>query len=213
MSKHCIILGHGDGDNGATGVNNTERGYLLLLGKHLRDIIKDNNLHITLIDNRNVYGKREFGKNSEWYTKFETVTELHFNAFNKTARGSEVLFGAGLKPDTLDNRFKEYLSRFWKWRRFLDTDNIYNCRMAKKHKINYRLVEICFCDNQEDMSIFNRDVLSHAVNIIKCIINTEIQTKDKIYRVQVGAFSNKSNADKLLQEVKKHYPDSYIKEE
>lgn len=34
----------------------------------------------------------------------------------------------------------------------------------------------------------------------------------KLYRVQVGAFSNKENAEKLLKELQKTYPDAFIKE-
>lgn len=33
----------------------------------------------------------------------------------------------------------------------------------------------------------------------------------KMYYVQVGAFGNKTNAEKYLAEVKKHYPDAFIK--
>ena len=34
----------------------------------------------------------------------------------------------------------------------------------------------------------------------------------KLYRVQVGAFSSKENAEKFLKEVQKHFPDAFIKE-
>lgn len=36
-------------------------------------------------------------------------------------------------------------------------------------------------------------------------------TSGKIYRVQVGAFSSKTNAEKYLKEVQKHFPDAFIK--
>ena len=35
--------------------------------------------------------------------------------------------------------------------------------------------------------------------------------EDKLYRVQVGAFRSKANAEKLLEDVRKHFPDAYIK--
>lgn len=35
-------------------------------------------------------------------------------------------------------------------------------------------------------------------------------TENVIYRVQVGAFKNKSYAETFLKDVKKHYPDAYI---
>ena len=34
----------------------------------------------------------------------------------------------------------------------------------------------------------------------------------KLYRVQIGAFSNRENAEKLLKEIQKSYPDAFIKE-
>lgn len=37
-------------------------------------------------------------------------------------------------------------------------------------------------------------------------------TSGKLYRVQVGAFSSKENAEKFLKEVQKYFPDAFIKE-
>ena len=36
---------------------------------------------------------------------------------------------------------------------------------------------------------------------------------DKLYRVQVGAFRNRENAERLLKNLKVDYPDAFIKEE
>ena len=41
--------------------------------------------------------------------------------------------------------------------------------------------------------------------------NTTTTEKKKLYYVQVGAFSVKENAEKYLKEVKKHYPNAFIK--
>lgn len=38
-------------------------------------------------------------------------------------------------------------------------------------------------------------------------------TPDKLYRVQVGAFRNRENAERLLKNLKVDYPDAFIKEE
>lgn len=40
----------------------------------------------------------------------------------------------------------------------------------------------------------------------------QISAKKKLYCVQVGAFGIRSNAEKMLQEVKEHYPNAFIKE-
>ena len=50
-----------------------------------------------------------------------------------------------------------------------------------------------------------------AWNSFKKTISDNVN-KSKLYRVQVGAFSSKENAQKFLKEVQKHFPDAFIKE-
>ena len=50
-----------------------------------------------------------------------------------------------------------------------------------------------------------------AWNSFKKTISDNVN-KSKLYRVQVGAFSSKENAEKFLKEVQKHFPDAFIKE-
>lgn len=209
-NKHVVILGHGEGDPGATGVSKSERAYLQDIGKAIKNKANEMKLPIVVIDNINVFKRNDLRKNAHKYKKALSVTELHFNAFNKKAEGSEILFGAGFKEDALDVRIKNWLSTKWKWRRFIKSDNYQNPREAKKHGINYRLVEICFCDNPNDMSKYN--AVEVASGLIQCIVNKDITPVSYDYIIQLGRFSMYQNAEKKLKEVQKHYPDAWIRQ-
>lgn len=220
MSKHIVILGHGEGDPGATGYyGKSERAYLEDFARKLKEIINAHGLagEIEVFDSLNVYRHNLLNTQKAKF-KGNMVTELHLNSFNKNARGCEILFGAGLNPDALDNRIKDVLTRFWAWRKWLKTDNIQNCRVAKRNGINYRLVEFCFCDNQQDIDIFTRNLDAIAHLFVEALLNRKIgqvqppitAPTGELYRVQVGAYKEKKNADLQLSLVKKHFPDAFI---
>ena len=64
------------------------------------------------------------------------------------------------------------------------------------------LIECCFVDSDNDCRLYNpvdmanaivRGITNEDITLIK--IDDEIKSKEKIYRVQVGAFKEKKNAD------------------
>lgn len=103
---------------------------------------------------------------------------IHFNAFNGQANGAEVLtYGAKEIPEAraiLNNIVGlGYVNRGIK-----NGNNLY---VIKNTKCSSMLIEICFCDNKKDMSIFNSDKVADAIVkglAGKTIENAIVEPKD-----------------------------------
>ena len=85
---------------------------------------------------------------------------IHFNAFNRVAKGTEVFAasdtGRKIAQPILDNIVKlGYFNRGVK-----DGSHLY---VIKNTNMPAILVECCFCDNQEDMNRYNPEALANAI--------------------------------------------------
>ena len=79
------------------------------------------------------------------------------------------------------------------------------------------IIEVCFVDNATDLKILatESDRRKAGQAIAKGILKTlcvEIQG-DRLYKVQVGAYSDKSNAESMLEKLKAAGFSGYIKQE
>lgn len=85
------------------------------------------------------------------------------------------------------------------------------------------IVECAFLDNKKDLQIIDTkdEQIAMGVAIAKGILKTlgvaykpeQPVAKGKVYRVQVGAYSEKQNAEAMLAKLKKAGFDGYIKED
>ena len=107
------------------------------------------------------------------------MTELHFNSFNTQAYGTEVLIKDGFTPDKTDNALKNVLEKYFKARGFKFVDWLYNANVMAKTGISYRLIEICFIDNNDDMAIFEKNKQAIAREIMEAIEDRKITVKPK----------------------------------
>lgn len=153
---HLVICGHGQGrtgyDVGAVNrsLNVTEAGKV----RELADLMKRHATKTHFITDRNVYDYRNIASLSKGY---ESVTELHFNAFNGQAYGTEVLIKAGYSDDSVDTALKNVLEKYFKARGFKYVNWLYNANAMAGTGISYRLLEICFIDNNNDMAIYEKN--------------------------------------------------------
>ena len=92
--------------------------------------------------------------------------------------------------------------------------------MTRETKMPSVLIELGFITNVTDKNLIINNKENFAIAITKGILNyygmtynaetTQTTTNDKLYRVQVGAFSEKSNAEKLANELKQKGYNTYI---
>ena len=173
---HLVICGHGQGksvyDSGAVNrsLNITEAQKV----RELASLMKQYATNTHFITDKNVYDFRNIASISKGY---ESVTELHFNAFNGQAYGTEVLIKDGFKPDKIDTALKNVLEKYFKPRGFKFVDWLYNANVMTQTGISYRLIEICFIDNNNDMAIFEKNKNSISRELVEAIEGRKIVEK------------------------------------
>ena len=175
---HLVICGHGQGktvyDVGAVNrsLNITEAQKV----RELADAMKQHATKTHFITDKNVY---DFGNIASVSKGYESVTELHFNSFNGQAYGTEVLIKDGFTPDKTDTALKNVLEKYFKPRGFKYVDWLYNANVMAKTGISYRLIEICFIDNNADMAIFEKNKQAIAHDLMEVIEERKITEKPK----------------------------------
>lgn len=175
---HLVICGHGQGktvyDVGAVNrsLNITEAQKV----RELAELMKQHATKTHFITDKNVYDFKDIVSISKGY---ESVTELHFNSFNGQAYGTEVLIKDGFTPDKTDTALKNVLEKYFKSRGFKFVDWLYNANVMEKTGISYRLIEICFIDNNNDMAIFEKNKQAIAREIMEAIEERKIIEKPK----------------------------------
>ena len=175
---HLVICGHGQGksvyDTGAVNrsLNITEAQKV----RELASLMKQYATKTHFITDKNVYDFRDIATVSKGY---ESVTELHFNAFNGQAYGTEVLIKAGFTPDNIDTALKNVLEKYFNPRGFKYVDWLYNANVMAQTGISYRLIEVCFIDNNNDMAIFEKNKQAIARELMEAIEGRKIAEKPK----------------------------------
>ena len=175
---HLVICGHGQGrnvyDSGAVNrsLNITEAEKV----RELASLMKPHATKTHFITDKNVY---DFGNIASISNGYESVTELHFNSFNGQVQGTEVLIKEGFKPDNLDTALKNVLEKYFKARGFKFVDWLYNANVMANTGISYRLIEVCFIDNNADMAIYEKNKHVIARELMKVIEGREISENPK----------------------------------
>lgn len=152
--KILIIAGHGDGDPGAGGNGyweaNLTREALPKLAKNLRAFSGAN--VDTYPTGRNAYTDLKNGNPTYYFSEYDLVVELHFNAYNGRAYGTETLYRTS---KTLAGKVSDAIARVGFFNRGpkLRTD-LQNCNIAFSVGTPYILIETCFIDNKNDMALY-----------------------------------------------------------
>ena len=173
-----VICGHGQGKTGydAGAVN---RSLNITEAQKVRELASLMNQHATkthFITDKNVYDFRDIASISKGY---ESVTELHFNSFNGKAQGIEVLIKEGFTPDNVDTALKNVLEKYFKSRGFKFVDWLYNANVMANTGISYRLIEVCFIDNNTDMAIYEKNKDAIARELMEVIEGRKISENPK----------------------------------
>lgn len=187
---------------------------------HERDMYKDLKAGVVLLDLR----------------AFDYIFEVHFNGSDGRGRGTSIFLhtdyngGVSVEHGILMNM--EALG--FKLRGeggFNRKNTLLNMNTAFYAGVDYALIETCFYDNVEDMDRYKVNKHAVAVAIADGIIQgfglhrndavvepvtPEVEAPKEneekvLYRVQVGAFSNRDRAEAVLQMLKDLGIDGYIK--
>lgn len=226
--KILLISGHGAGDVGAQGNGYQEykltREFVNILHPRLSNYAEVDVYN----QNRNAYYDAQNGKFN--IGAYDYVLEIHFNAFNISAYGTEMFVVPNEQYITVEQAI---MKRMGKWFTLRDNDNIFDgvkrtrflvINEVKKKGISGALLEVCFIDNPSDMATYQANKFAIADGIVEGIVEgfglapnivaAPDPVSKEIYRVrkswtdvssQVGAYAVLSNAKKKCDEMGSAY--------
>ncbi len=143
---------------------------------------------------------------------YDLVVELHLNASKlHNARGCEVLYKSS-NGKKFAQQVQNRLATVFQDRGIQKRDNLYMLNSTKPVAI---MLETFFCDNTADCELIEKHDVPlliaegiHGNSIIHTLSRPIVS--ELLYRVQVGAFSARKNAEKLLAELKGKGFDAFL---
>lgn len=157
-----LIAGHGNGDSGAVGNGYKEadltRDFVALLHEKLKH--KCN----TDIADTSINWFQYLGTKSFDFSKYDYVLEIHFNAGGGT--GSEIYVTSSESGITVEEAIVDQLRTAGNFKnRGVKRKNFRVINRVKAQGVSSALLEVCFIDNANDMSVYQskKDVLAQSV--------------------------------------------------
>lgn len=185
MTKLFVIPGHGAGDPGAGGGGYNEAERVRALATRMKQLAPN---EVTLADfNRNYYADN--GVSSLSLPKDTCVIELHMDSSDSpSAKGGHVIIKSGYVPDYYDRKLAENIKAIFPGRSeiIVGRGNLANINRAAIRGLNYRLLEVCFISNAQDLQKFNREIDGVARAILAAFDIAEgddIVTEDQMQRI------------------------------
>lgn len=164
--KILLIAGHGQGDPGACGCGYKEADLTREAVKNINTYLKDA-AEVEIFDlSKDMFQCLKLGSKYP-FNEFDYVFEVHFNALNGKAYGTEVLVhqneqGTSVETEIVNNIASlGFSNRGVKRRADLRVMN----NVKKIYGVSHALVEICFIDNKNDMEkyIANKQAVAKAI--------------------------------------------------
>ena len=203
MYNIIIDPGHGGKDPGALGIDIREKDYTLIIAKKIKEILKDYNCNVLLTRSTDKYLSLEdrckFSNNNNG----EIFISLHCNAHtNSNANGFES-YSYNNNNELQKVLHETIVKRVNIKDRGMKTSNLY---VLKNTKCSACLLELGFITNKQDSEVLNENVYEFSYAISKAIIDylslKQIDNRE-LYRVCVGSYINKDNANNMLKQLEK----------
>lgn len=175
MNK-LIVLGHGNGDPGATGNGTTEASWLR--GNFYASLKK----YAAQVGGIDFYESNMFAdRTASTISGYGNVTELHLDAAASSASGGHVIVKSGMGTDATDENLCNVVRNNFglvaytqSERGFSYRDDLLNLNVFATRGISYRLVELCFITNAKDMNYFFANYDKVAKEIIEAVSGVSI---------------------------------------
>ena len=175
MKQIMIIYGHGGNDPGAGANGINERDFFR---KTLHPFLwkwAEKSEHLIEFYTGNAYQTRHLDKIDP---KKYDVVELHLDAASAAATGGHVIIHADYVPDEQDKRLMALIERLFGCRGgkcFDGRRDLQNPNIARARGINYRLVELCFVTNANDVKKLLASLDEVAKGIIEAMTGESLK--------------------------------------
>lgn len=189
MSKILLISGHGEGDCGAIGNGYKEAD----LTRELVNLIALELRKYSVVDvynqSRNAFNDVKTGKFN--VGQYDYALEIHFNAFNGNAHGSEIYVTTRESGISVEQEIMKNMKKYFALR---DNDSLFDgvkrenfavINTLKNKGISGALLEVCFIDNANDMKVYQQYKKDIAKDIVLGISNGFGLKKTKI--IELGS--------------------------
>lgn len=218
--KVYLDFGHGGSDSGAVGGGLKEADINLKVGLKVKAKLEYCGISVKTSRTSNISVSLSGRVEEANKYKANCFVSIHCNSAESTsAQGIETFSYKATTSDLAKLVHEELVkTKAYTKNRGVKTANFY---VIKNTNMRSCLVELAFISNSEDRNILSnkQDVLAEAIakGICKYLgvayKEEVIAETNKLYRVCVGAYSSKDNANKQLEEAKKKgFKDAYIVE-
>lgn len=226
MARLCFDYGHGGADSGACYKGRKESNDVLSIGKAVATEIRRHG--VTVDETRTTDATVSLSDRSAFENRntYDYFISFHRNAYEaEKARGVETYtyLNPGAKSKGLAERIQTSIVALGFINRGVKEANFHVLRETKAPAV---LIEIGFIDNTGDNNLFDAKRNEIIKAIAKAILAqvgvayiepsapTQSASNQTLYRVIVGAYSAKENADAQLAKAKSAgFKDAYIKSE
>lgn len=215
-TKILIIKGHGGSDVGAVSGNLIEKTMNSITATAMYNYLKSQGFTNVTLDNENTDVDQEvILANSGSY---DIVISVHYNAGG--GDGFECYYhSSNSKAKNLCLAIETQIKAIGQNSRGVKLGD--NYKIIRKVTPMSIILEGGFIDNATDRQLFDTQSEQEKVGIAYAkgvmqylgVKDATLVTTGKLYKVQVGAFSQLSNANKLLNELKEKGYNAYIKYE
>lgn len=229
MVKLYLDVGHGGSDPGAIGNGLKEKDLTLQISKKINDLLKNYEgitVKMSRSTDKTLSLKQRTDEANKWGANI--LLSIHINAGGGTGFES-FIYNGNVSSNTVKYRDTIHNEIMKQLKGVRDRGKKRaNFHMLRESKMSAILTENMFIDTKKDadqlkkQSFINKIAQGHVNGIVKLFnlkkkkTNKPVQTKptgNKLYRVQVGAFSKRSNAEELQKKLKKDGYTAFIKYE
>ena len=229
-----IDAGHGGTDSGAVGNGLKEKDLTLKMALRVRDILQKDyeGVNVKMTRTSDTYLSLVERSNAANKTKVDFFFSIHVNAGGGTGYEDYIWDKLGTNSPTdksrqkIHNAVKPVLKKYGIRNRGMKKANFHVLRETAMQAV---LVETLFIDNANDAKLlknnnFIEDICQAYAKGIADVLGGNRKTQPiqpakpstptigKLYRVQVGAFKVKANADALLKQLKAKGFDGFVRQ-
>lgn len=223
MKDMILFHGHGEGDCGAVGNNRTELEMVKELQRLCLKLLEDRGvdvLHNQDTGYNNYYRNLTKGVS----LKYKMGAVLHINAGG--GRGSEIIVPINEEYIELEKEIlgglenigyeirgiksRDYYTENFVSPKTKGLDWYKEIREAYSNGCSLSIIEVCFIDNKEDVDRFYKNLKKIAIAIVNPYLKemgleqyteSKDENKDVHYRVQVGYYQYRENAENLKKKL------------
>jgi N-acetylmuramoyl-L-alanine amidase len=164
MKKILLISGHGAGDPGAIGNGYKESDLTTEVVNKLAPLLTSYTDVTVYPVERNAFKDIQQGQLQVNFANYDYVLEIHFNAFNGTATGTEIFVTSKETKTTVETAILKSLGTFYR-NRGVKVQDFLVINTAKNRGVSSALLEVCFIDNKSDVDIYqaNKDGICKSI--------------------------------------------------